>query len=263
MSFFTPKKIILLLCFLPIVACKPRKEVVYFQNIESLSKVEKPVSFEIKIQPDDLLLIVVTAENPESAMPFNIGTAGVPNSKKLFPTQSQESVLSYLVDSEGKIDFPILGTLKVGGLSRTEVIKLFKEKISLYIKNPIINIRITNFKISVQGEVNAPNTFSIESERVTLLDAISLAKDLTIYGRRDNVLIIREINGIKTYNRVDLTKADFMSSPFYYLTQNDLIYVEPNQNKINGAAVGANTNVLISITSLLITVVSFIVAVSN
>ena len=140
---------------------------------------------------------------------------------------------------------------------------LTKSKISKYIEKPIINLRILNFKISVQGEVVLPGTYSINSERVTLIEALSMAKDLTIYGRRDNILVIREINGVKTYNRVDITKADFINSPFYYLSQNDVVYVEPNKNKINGSAVGPNTSVIISITSLLITLITLIVTTTK
>jgi polysaccharide export outer membrane protein len=151
----------------------------------------------------------------------------------------------------------------VGGLSRTEVMQLLESKISKYIKNPIINIRLMNFKISVQGEVTLPGTYTVSSERITLIEAITMAKDLTIYGKRDNILIIREVNGVKAYNRVDITKADFINSPFYYLAQNDVVYVEPNKTRINGAAVGSNTGVIISVTSLLITVITLIITASN
>ena len=113
-------------------------------------------------------------------------------------------------------------------------------------------MRIVNFKVSLQGEVNLPGTYNIGSERVTLIEALSMAKDLTIYGKRNNILVVREINGVKSYNRVDITKADFINSPFYYLAQNDVIYVEPNKTKVNAAAVGPNTSVIISAVSILI-----------
>jgi polysaccharide export outer membrane protein len=156
-----------------------------------------------------------------------------------------------------------LGKLQVGGLTRSEVLKMFKDKISAYIKNPIINLRIMNFKFSVQGEVTLPGTYTVASERITLIEALSMAKDLTIYGKRNNILIIREIDGIKSYNRVDITQADFMNSPFYYLAQNDVVYVEPNKNKINGAAIGPNTSVIISVSSLLITLITLIISTSK
>ena len=202
------------------------------------------------------MAIIVSADDPEIALPFNLKSYNTVNSKN---TLDQVVYQLYLVDKNGFIDFPIIGKLKLSGLTRTEVLILLKEKISVYIKDPIITFRITNFKVSIQGEVTLPGTYPIVSERVTLIEALSMARDLTIYGKRDNILIIREINGVKSYNRVDITKADFITSPFYYLAQNDVIYVEPNKTKINGAAVGANTGVFISITSLLITVATLII----
>jgi polysaccharide export outer membrane protein len=239
-----------------IFSCKPRKELVYYQNIDSLGSSTKVSSYEIKIQPDDLLMIIVSAEDAESALPFNLTAASIPSSAGLNNIAQQMSIQLYLVDVSGEITFPVLGKLQVGGLSRSELQQLLETRISKYIKNPIINIRRMNFKVSVQGEVTAPGTYTINSDRVTLIEAIILAKDLTIYGKRNNILIIREVNGIKTCNRVDITKADFINSPFYYLAQNDVVYVEPNKVKINGAAVGANTSVLISVTSLVITLIT-------
>ena len=259
------KKTILFLFVLLAFSCKPRKELVYYQNIDALKSSEQLNSYEIKIQPDDLLMIIVSADDPETAIPFNLSTISVPSvtNNNVMNARGEESMQSYLVDASGTIDFPVLGKLKVGGLSRSELMKLLETKISSYIKNPIINIRLTNFKISVQGEVTVPGTYSINSDRVTLIEAISMAKDLTIYGKRDNILVIREVNGLKSYTRVDITKADFINSPFYYLAQNDVVYVEPNKTRINGAAVGANTGVIISITSLLITVITLIVTTTK
>ena len=256
------KALPLLFVFL-LFSCKSREEVVYYQNIDALAKTEQSNSYEIKIQPDDLLMIIVSADDPETAIPFNLNTINIPAAGAINVAQGQLTIQSYLVDAAGTIDFPILGKLSVGGLSRTEIMQLLESKISKYIKNPIINIRVMNFKVSVQGEVTLPGTYPVSSDRITLIEAISMAKDLTIYGKRDNILIIREVNGVKSYNRVDITKADFIHSPFYYLAQNDVVYVEPNKAKINGAAVGANTGVIISITSLLITVITLIVTASN
>ena len=253
------KKTIPLLLVLFVFSCKPRKELVYYQNIDSLATSEKSYSYEIKIQPDDLLSIIVAADDPESAIPFNLITAMVPTADMVNNLNGQQTIQTYLVDADGVIVFPILGKLQVGGLSRSELMHLLETQIAKYVKNPIITIRRMNFKISVQGEVNAPDTYSIDSDRITLIEAISKARDLTIYGQRNNILIIREINGVKSYNRVDITKADFINSPFYYLAQNDVVYVEPNKARINGAAVGSNTGVIISVTSLLITIIALIV----
>lgn len=258
------KKTILFLFALFFFSCASKKDLVYYQNIDGLASSEKSNSYEIKIQPDDLLMIIVSAADPESAIPFNLTSISVPsslnsNNSNIIASQGQQTMQSYLVDGSGTIDFPVLGKLKVGGLSRTEVMQLLETQISKYIKNPIINLRLMNFKVSVQGEVTIPGIYSIPSDRVTLIEALSMAKDLTVYGKRDNVLIIREVDGVKSYNRVDITKADFINSPFYYLAQNDVVYVEPNKARINGAAVGANTGVIISVTSLLITVITLIV----
>jgi len=260
-NFFSLKKTVPFLFVLLIFSCKPKKDVVYYQNIDGLSSAEQSNSYEIKIQPDDLLMIIVSADDPETAIPFNLSAISVPSATitNLMSLRGQESIQYYLVDASGTIDFPVLGKLKVGGLSRSELMHLLETKIAKYIKNPIINIRLMNFKVSVQGEVILPGTYPVNSDRVTLIEAISMAKDLTIYGKRNNVLIIRELNGVKSYNRVDITKADFINSPFYYLAQNDVVYVEPNKTRINGAAVGANTGVIISVTSLVITLITLIV----
>lgn len=234
-------------------SCASRKDVVYYQDIDSISSKEKTNSYEVKIQPDDLLMITVFGEDPEIALPFNL------KSPTVTASSGGQSPLSYLVDANGAIDFPILGNLKVSGLTRSELLKMLQDKIKVYIKNPIINLQITNFKVSVQGEVNAPGTYPIASNRVTLIEALTMARDLTIYGKRNNILIIRELDGVKSYNRVDITKAEFINSPFYYLAQNDVIYVEPNKSKIGGAAVGPSTSLIFSVTSLLIAVITLIV----
>lgn len=135
---------------------------------------------------------------------------------------------------------------------------MLNEKLEPFITKPLVIIRILNFKVTVQGEVNVPGTFQIKSERVTLPEALSMAKDLTIYGKRDNILIIRESNGVKTHNFVDLTKADFINSEFYYLSQNDIIYVEPNKTRINSSVIGPNISVILTSLSLLLAIYSII-----
>ncbi|QOG04131.1 polysaccharide biosynthesis/export family protein [Flavobacterium sp. MDT1-60] len=249
-SFIKISSIVLLLFLF--FSCGSKQDVVYYQNIDSMTAQQNSNSYEIKIQPDDLLMIIVSADDPEVALPFNLRTYSTSTNNRLDVAQGQQTVQLYLVDQSGNIEFPILGKLKIGGLTRTEALQLLQTKISVYIKNPIVNLRIMNFKISLQGEVNLPGTYPIASERVTLVEALSMAKDLTIYGKRDNILVIREINGVKSYNRVDITKSDFINSPFYYLAQNDVVYVEPNKTRINSSAVGPNTSVIISAISILV-----------
>jgi polysaccharide export outer membrane protein len=235
-------------------SCASRKDVVYYQDIDSIAAQEKTNSYEVKIQADDLLMITVFGEDPEIALPFNLKSPNVTST-----SSGGQSALSYLVDANGTIDFPILGNLNVSGLTRSEMLKMLQEKIKVYIKNPIINLQITNFKVSVQGEVASPGTYPVASNRITLIEALTMAGDLTIYGKRNNILIIREAGGIKSFNRVDITKSDFITSPFYYLAQNDVIYVEPNKSKIGAAAVGPSTGLIFSITSLLIAVITLVI----
>jgi polysaccharide export outer membrane protein len=263
MKYSTVKKLIPLVFVTLLFSCASRQDVVYYQNIDNMAQQQKINSYEIRIQPDDLLMIIVSAEDPEIALPFNLRSIAVQNPGSLDAAMGQQSMQLYLVDAAGSIEFPVLGKLKVGGLSRSEVLQMVQQKIGVYIKNPIINLRVMNFKVSVQGEVSSPGTYTVDSERVTLVEAISKAGDLTIYGKRDNILIIREIDGVKSYNRVDITKADFINSPFYYLAQNDVVYVEPNKTKINGAAIGPNTGVIISITSILITLITLIITTTK
>jgi polysaccharide export outer membrane protein len=257
------KRIVPLFFAILLFSCASRKDVVYYQGIDSLPVQEKSNLTEVKIQRDDLLMIIVSADDPEIASPFNLKTFSVQNSSKLDSPIGQQTMQLYLVDANGFIEFPVLGKLKVSGLSRSEILEILKEKISTYIKKPVINLRIVNFKVSLQGEVNTPGTYNVTSERITLIEALSMAKDLTIYGKRNNILIIREIDGVKSYNRVDITKSDFINSPFYYLAQNDVVYVEPNKNRINGSAIGPNTGVIISISSLLITLITLIISTTK
>ena len=252
LSFFIKTITLLTILILLFSSCASRKDVVYYQNIDYINTQQNATSFEIKIQPDDLLMIIVSADDPEVALPFNLTSVIIPNTVKAESVTGQQTMQLYLVDQKGAIEFPVLGKLQVSGLTRSELLRNLQNKIGAFIKNPIINLRIMNFKISLQGEVNLPGTYPIVSERITLIEALSMAKDLTIYGKRDNILIIREINGVKSYNRVDITKSDFMNSPFYYLSQNDVVYVEPNKTRVNSSAVGPNTSVIISAISILV-----------
>jgi polysaccharide export outer membrane protein len=258
------KKLFILLSVFFFVACVSRKELVYYQDFGDATYAGRINKYEIKIQPDDLLMIIVTADEPSSAIPFNLTAASIPTISSSNPfIRGQESIQSYLVDQDGNIDFPILGKLKIGGMLRSDVMRLLESKIRLYVKNPIVTIRLINFKVSVQGEVNNPGVFGVNTDRITLIEALTLARDLTIFGKRDNILIIREVDGVKSFNRINITDVNFINSPFYYLAQNDVIYVEPNKARINGAAVGANTNVIISVTSLLITITALVITSLN
>lgn len=232
-------------------SCVSKKEVVYFQGISGTESTTNS-NYEPLIKTDDVLFIRVSTLNPTAAEPFNIGQAqGGGASGNALQLQNN----TYLVDNAGYIQFPVLGNLKVTGLTRVELIELLRSKITEYVNNPVINLRIMNYKITVLGEVNNPGTFTLSSERITLPEALAMAGDMTLFGKRDNVLIIRENQGVKTSYRVDITNPDIVNSPYYYLTQNDLIYIEPNQRKINSTAIGPNILAGISILGFALTTI--------
>lgn len=239
---------LLFIVIFSISSCASRKDLAYVQNADSMSEIESFYSFEPTLKVDDLLSIIVSAETPEVTLPFNLpqiqGNYEIGN--------NQNGIKTYLIDSEGFIDFPVVGSIQLAGLSRTKAVEKLQEAVAIYIINPSINLRILNYKVSVLGEVAKPGNYPLQSERITLLEALSMAGDLTIYGKRDNILIIREVEGKKSFNRVDITSADFINSPFYYLTQNDQIVVEPNKARMNASVVGPNITLFISALSVLV-----------
>jgi len=246
MKFSFIRVVLVFVGIFAIYSCGSRKEIVYFQNIDSTASYDGSKNYEAKLQPDDLLSIIVSADSPEVTTPFNLPDfEGNDAANRGFKT--------YLIDSEGFIDFPILRKQKLGGLTRTEAHAKLVAAISEYINNPTINLRIVNYKVSVLGEVARPNSYTISGERITVLEALSMAGDLTIYGKRENVLVIREIEGKKTFARLDLTKSDILNSPFYYLGQNDVVFVEQNKTRINSSKIGPDVGVILSAVSILIT----------
>lgn len=234
-------------------SCGSRKNMVYLQN-DSTQITTLYEQYVPKIQPNDILTIVVTAADPKATAPFNPLSTMTTNNM----TQSVDMALrpTYTVDNDGFVSLPMLGKVKIAGFTRTDAIEKIRSELSQYIKDPGVNINFNNFRISVIGEVSKPGSFILPTERATVLEALGMAGDLTIRGIRNNILLIREINGQKTMHRLDLTKQDILNSPYYYLAQNDVIYVEPNKAQINNSKLGANTNIIISIASLLITVIS-------
>lgn len=246
---------LILVLLIAFTSCNQQKNIAYYQNIDGQGSSSALNSYDATIQPDDLLLIIVSAEDPEAAAPFNLEAAMVPTMVGQSGLGQRQHQM-YLVDKNGNIEFPVLGTINVVHKSKTEVIQDLKNTLSAkYIKNPIVNLRIMNFKVSVQGEVTRPGSYPINSERVTLPEALSMAGDLTIYGKRNNVIVIREVDHKKSVYKVDMTKTDFINSPAYYLKQNDLIYVEPNSAKANSSTFNQNIPVWISLSSVLISLV--------
>jgi polysaccharide export outer membrane protein len=237
-------------------SCVSNKDITYLQY-DDIEQDKVSNNYQTTYKPGDLLQIIVTAEDMDVVKPFNLSTSSFSSSMNSgVGTPKQQS---YLIDSKGEIDFPILGKLKLGGLSRDSALELLSNKLSPdYVKSPTINIRISNFKITVYGDVQRPGTFSVPNERVSILDAIGLAGDLNISGRRDNVMVIREENNTKVKYYVNLLSNKTLSSPVFYLQQNDVIYVEHNKARIQSASSNSTRTLLISITGLIITIASLL-----
>lgn len=243
-------------------SCSMSKKVPYFKGLETTDSVVGAVQHEAHICPDDMLKIVVSGIDPEAVAPFNLPVVAYasPGSSQIYQTPTFQP---YLVDINGYIDFPILGHIKVGGLKKSEAIELLQNKLQAYLKDPIVTIQFMNYKITVLGEVQRPGSYTIGNERITLMEALGLAGDMTIYGRRDNVLLIREnAGGAKEFVRIDLNKTDLLASPYYYLQQNDVVYVEPGNMRYH-QTVSGNASIYLSAISSIASMATVIVAITK
>ncbi|WP_321332332.1 polysaccharide biosynthesis/export family protein [uncultured Bacteroides sp.] len=254
-------KLILLLLPFWLAACTSYKNVPYLQNDSIVNKVvQVPTLYDARIQPKDLLTIAVSTSQPELAVPFNLTVPTTITTAQQYLT-SQPSLQSYLVDNKGYVDFPIVGALHLGGLTKGEAEMLIKGRLKQYLKEePIVNVRLINYKISVIGEVARPNTFTVANEKVNVFEALALAGDLTIYGLRNNVKLIREDeNGAKQIVTLNLNDANLVLSPYYYLQQNDILYVTPNKAKSRTADITTSTTIWISVSTALVSIASLLV----
>lgn len=246
-------------------SCSSKKKLDYLQNIESVALEASTKNAISTIQPNDQLVIMVTAKDMDVVKPFNqnfssgqILQYSIPSNNA--PTQSQTSTSgpTYMVDSQGNIEFPVIGKINTENKTTEELRDILKKEISKYVLNPQISVKNTNYKITVLGEVNRPGTYNIPDARTTLLEVLGLAGDLTIYGNREDVLVLRNIDGTMTKERIDLTKADFINSPFFYLKQNDVIIVSPNETKQKTSRLDPNTGIYISVASIVVTILALI-----
>lgn len=240
-------------------SCVSSKKIVYFQDLSQGQMLLDTIQKSSKIQTDDLLSIVVSAYDLNAVRPFNLISETRPSIESSGITYNNSNQQqSYLTAQDGTIDFPVLGRIKVAGLSRTELSEMLSKRISEYVKDPIVTIRIVNFKVSLLGEVNRPGTYNFEGERLTLSAALGLAGDMTLYGRRDNVLVIRDDGKTKNYKYLDLRSAEILNSDYYYLQQNDVVYVEPNRAQVQSSSFNRNTAIYVSVASLLLSAMAII-----
>ena len=252
-----------LLAFL-LVSCQSYKKVPYLQDTAFVNDTEQSVrQTGVKVMPKDLLTIAVSCSTPELAAPFNLvnsGTANGTEGKTVGKGNASSALQQYLVDNQGNINFPVLGEIHVGGLTKLEIENLIIDKLKVYLKEaPLVTVRIVNYRISVLGEVNKPGSFVVSNEKINLLEALAMAGDMTVYGLRNDIKLIREdTTGKQEIVSLDLNKAETIFSPYYYLQQNDIVYVTPNKAKARNADIGSSTSLWFSATSILISLASLL-----
>lgn len=242
-------------------SCSTYKKINYLQDVVPDKAERIAINKGILIQPKDMISIVVSSRNPELALMFNLPVISYQAGSEVVSGQGTQRLLGYVVDNDGNIDFPVLGLIKAAGMTRWELANEIKSMIIAqnYIKDPVVTVEFMNFKISVMGEVTAPGTYTIEGDKITLLQALSLAKDLTIFGRRDNVSVIREQDGERVIYQVDLRSVSLFESPAYYLQQNDIVYVEPNKVRAGQSTINENN---VKSVSLWVSVGSFLTSLA-
>lgn len=264
------KKYILFTCvqFLCLVgvgllsSCGSSREIVYFQDLQpGKSEITLPEAQAITVQPEDKITIVVNSRDPQLANLFNLPVMTRTVGQIGQGSGTSQGVSGYTVDAEGNIDFPVLGTVHVGGKTRKEIASAIKEQLiqNNLVKDPLVTVEFMNLTVTVMGEVNSPGRYSIDKDRVTLLDALGMAGDLTIYGKRENVLVMREEGGVQRVYGVNLCSGEQLyTSPVYYLQQNDVVYVEPNNMRARQSTVNGNN---VRSTSFWFSLASFLMSI--
>ena len=241
--------------------CGSTKNIAYIQNSDSINFESSRYLYDARIMPKDQITISVNTTSPESSLPFNLLLQNTYTQGRSLNVGGG-TLMPYLVDNEGCIKFPIIGKLKVGGLTKSEAEDLVADKIRPYLAEeeiPVVTITMASYSVSVLGEVNRPGSFLVSREKITLFEALAQAGDLTIYGVRDHVKLIREdATGKKSVVTLNLTDANIINSPYYYLQQNDVIYVEPNKIKAQNSKVGQTTTLWLSATSILISLTTLL-----
>ena len=243
-------------------SCSSSKKVAYFQNIDTISLAASRGLYDAHIMPKDQLTITVLTTNPEVSAPFNLSVSSTVGTHGQISGGSR-ALQNYLVDNDGNINFPIIGTLHVAGKTKTECEAMIKEKVMPYLnakENPIVTVRMSSYRVTVIGEVGSPSVIPVTTEKMSIIEALASAGDLGIYGKRTNVLLIREdATGEKHAVRINLNDANLLNSPYYYLQQNDIVYVEPNSTKSKNSAIGSSTTLWFSVVGLVTSLASLVI----
>ena len=239
-KIFVRLSILLVLLVVSAASCSTYKKINYIQDAQLDTALTMIANQGILIQPMDMISIVVSSRDPELARIYNLPVVTYQAGSESSVSSFNQRLIGYSVDNDGNIQFPELGTIHVAGLNRWQLAELIREKLSSLVKDAVVTVQFMNFKISVTGEVTSPGVFDISGDKITIFEAISLARNLTIYGRRDGVYVIREQNGNRTIYQVDLRTVDMFNSPAYYLQQNDVVYVEPNKVRAGQSTINEN-----------------------
>lgn len=239
-KIFVRLSILLALLVVSAASCSTYKKINYIQDAQLDTALTMIANQGILIQPMDMISIVVSSRDPELARIYNLPVVTYQAGSESSVSNFNQRLIGYSVDNDGNIQFPELGTIHVAGLNRWQLAELIREKLSSLVKDAVVTVQFMNFKISVTGEVTSPGVFDISGDKITIFEAISLARNLTIYGRRDGVYVIREQNGSRTIYQVDLRTVDMFNSPAYYLQQNDVVYVEPNKVRAGQSTINEN-----------------------
>jgi polysaccharide export outer membrane protein len=256
-------KLLMVVIAILFASCNAQERVLYLQGVESGSEIDIPKSYEMRIKPLDQLTVIVNSQDPELALPFNTSTgfSSVAGSRETTPTTGTLQVLS--VDKDGYLDLPVLGRIKCSGMTRREFASLIEKKIieGGYIADPKVNVRFAQLSISVLGEVTTPGHYNIDKDQITIFDALAMARDMTIYGSREDVAVIREKDGKRIITKLDLRSPEIFNSPCYYLEQNDIVIVSPNKYKAATAEINQNRSFWISLASTGISLATLVMTI--
>jgi polysaccharide export outer membrane protein len=256
---------ILIICVAALLcSCNAQHKILYLQDIANGDEITLPEEYQIRLKPHDQITVVVNSDKPELAAPFNSATNyNALNGTQVTGSYGENSLQVITIDSNGYIEFPILGKIKCSGLTREQLAADIQQRIIKggYIDNPTVNIRFANLTISILGEVNKPGRYSIVNDRITIFEALALAGDLTIYGDREQVSVIRTENGKSIVTKLDLRSKDIFDSSCYYLEQNDVVLVSPNKYKAATSEINQNRTFWISIASTFVSVATLVVTI--
>ena len=250
---------IVLVLAMCVAGCTSSKKIIYFQNIDDAVLNPVGTDYEAVIKKDDRLTIVVSGPDKSVCAPYNLTLNEAGSTGAVLNSNPETVTLSYLVDRNGDIDFPILGKIHVEGMTRNELVDYLTEQIGKDVKDPIVYVSFRNYKITILGEVKSPGTYTIDSKKINVLQALGMAGDLNLTAQRENILLLREVDGVLTHQRIDLRDKSLLESPYFYLQQNDVLYVLPSTTRVATATTAtAIWGMVLSSITTIIAIVGFL-----